>query len=100
MLELTSGPCWSYSCLEFIVMFWRELIILGRGDLIWLASMGMDKASLFTSAFFRFSVGSPIVNACTKVMVGRATTMEVEDTTMAELLEQWTGAVLPLETLV
>ncbi|RWW56299.1 hypothetical protein BHE74_00036997 [Ensete ventricosum] len=97
MLELTYSPCWSYSCSESIVMFWRELIILDRGDLIWLASMG--KASLFTRPLYGLRQILPLGNMRRRRME-RATTMEVEDTTMAELLEQWTGAVLPPETLV
>ncbi|RRT46418.1 hypothetical protein B296_00046418, partial [Ensete ventricosum] len=37
------------------------------GDLVWLASVG--EASFFVSVSFR-SVDSPIVNACTKAVVG------------------------------
>ncbi|RWV98721.1 hypothetical protein BHE74_00047126 [Ensete ventricosum] len=48
--------CFRGSCLSLI------------GDLVWLASVG--GASLFASASFHSSVGSSVVNACTKVVVG------------------------------
>ncbi|RWW14530.1 hypothetical protein GW17_00021690 [Ensete ventricosum] len=40
------------------------------GDLVWPASMG--GASLFASASFHSSVGSSVVNPCTKAVVGGA----------------------------
>ncbi|RRT72666.1 hypothetical protein B296_00011846 [Ensete ventricosum] len=97
MLELTSSHYWSYNYSESIVMFWRELIIFGRGYLIWLVSMG--KAFLFTRPLSGLRQVLPLGNMHRR-RTERATAMEVEDTTMAELLEQWTGAVLPPETLV
>ncbi|RWW13502.1 hypothetical protein GW17_00022768 [Ensete ventricosum] len=46
----------------------RGVAYLWSGNLVWLASVG--KASLFASASFRSSVGSSIVDACTKAAVG------------------------------
>ncbi|RWW21745.1 hypothetical protein GW17_00014087 [Ensete ventricosum] len=45
-----------------------RVVYLWSGNIIWLASVG--KVSLFTSASFRSSVGSPVVNACAKATVG------------------------------
>ncbi|RRT51825.1 hypothetical protein B296_00031566 [Ensete ventricosum] len=76
-----------------MVVFQRELLILATtaqsllrcsggiayprsGDLIWLAFVG--GASLFASAFFRSSIGYPVVDACTKVMVGGVVTLQLD----------------------
>ncbi|RWW16865.1 hypothetical protein GW17_00019224 [Ensete ventricosum] len=67
MLESSSGPWLSCNRSKSVATFQGELLIFGRGNLVWLGSVG--KASLFASVFFRSLVGSTIIDACAKATV-------------------------------
>ncbi|RRT70142.1 hypothetical protein B296_00017859 [Ensete ventricosum] len=57
---------------ESVAMFergGRDVAYLRSGDLVWLAFV--REVSIFASISFYSSIGSAIVDACTKVVVGR-----------------------------
>ncbi|RWW63835.1 hypothetical protein BHE74_00028966 [Ensete ventricosum] len=68
MLGLTSSPWWSCNRLKSLAMYRERVAYPWSWDLVWSAPVG--GTFLFWSMPFQTSVGSSVVDVCTKAMVG------------------------------